>query len=56
MRLLHTAAKTTARFDDPNLVSDAGLVSAVRLAENVGLEELGTEHVRVTAAVGANPG
>ena len=56
MRLLHTAAKTTARFDDPNLVSHAGLVPAVRLAQNVGLEELVTEHLRVAAKVGANPG
>jgi hypothetical protein len=56
MRLLHTAAKTNATFDDPNLVSHAGLVPAVRLAENVGLEELVSEHVRVSAEVGANPG
>jgi hypothetical protein len=56
MRLLHTAAKTSARFDDPNLVSHAGLVPALRLAENVGLEDLVTEHVQVAAKVGANPG
>jgi hypothetical protein len=56
MRLLHTAAKTNATFDDPNLVSHAGLVPAVRLAENVGLEELVAEHVHLAAKVGANPG
>jgi hypothetical protein len=56
MRLLHTAAKTTATFDDPNLVSHAGLVPAIRLAQNVGLEELVTDYVRVAAKVGANPG
>jgi len=56
MRLLHTAAKTRARFDDPNLVSHAGLVPAVRLVENVGLEDLVAEHVQVAAEVGANPG
>lgn len=55
MRLLHTAAKTRATFDDPNLVSHAGLVPAVRLAENVGLEDLVAEHVHVAAKVGANP-
>jgi hypothetical protein len=44
MRLLHTAARTRATFDDPNLVSHAGLVPAVRLAENVGLEGLVAEH------------
>jgi Transposase DDE domain group 1 len=56
MRLLHTAAKTHAMFDDPNLVSHAGLVPAIRLAENVGLEDLVGEHVQVAAKVGANPG
>jgi hypothetical protein len=49
-------AKTAARFDDPNLVSHAGLVPAMRLAENIGLEELAAEHVSVNAPVGANPG
>ena len=56
MRLLHAAAKTGAQFDDPNLVSHAGLVPAIRLAENIGLEELVAHHVRVNAEVGANPG
>jgi hypothetical protein len=55
MRLLHTAARTRATFGDPNLVSHAGLVPAVRLAENVGLEGLVAEHVHVAAKVGANP-
>jgi Transposase DDE domain group 1 len=55
MRLLHTAAKTRARFDDSNLVSHAGLVPAVRLAENVGLHELVRQYVRVAAPGGANP-
>lgn len=56
MRLLHTAAKTHASFDDPNLVSHAGLVPAVRLAQNIGLEDLARQHVRVAAKVGANAG
>jgi hypothetical protein len=55
MRLLHSAARTRARFDDPNLVSHAGLVPAVRLATDVGLEGLVCEHVDVAAKVGANP-
>ena len=54
--MLHIAAKTRATFDDPNLVSHAGLVPAVRLVENVGLEDLVGEHVWVAAKVGANPG
>ncbi|MBV9139906.1 MAG: IS1380 family transposase, partial [Pseudonocardiales bacterium] len=44
------------RFDDPNLVSHAGLVPALRLVENVGLEDVVVEHVQVAAKVGANPG
>ena len=56
MRLLHAAAKTHAHFDDPNLVSHAGLVPAMRLAELVGLEKLAAEHVLVDAKVGANAG
>jgi hypothetical protein len=55
MRLLHTAATTHARFDDPNLVSHAGLIPAVRLAQTIGLEDLARQHVRVSAKVGANP-
>lgn len=55
MRLLHTAAKSRASFDDPNLVSQAGLVPAARLTENVGMEDLVAEHVPVAAKVGANP-
>jgi len=55
MRLLHTAVKTHARFDDPNLVSHAGLVPAVRLAQNIGLEDLARRHVRVAAKVGREP-
>jgi Transposase DDE domain group 1 len=54
MRLLHTAAKTSACFDDPNLVSHAGLVPAVRLVQNVGLEDLVKDHLTVAAKVGAN--
>jgi len=54
MRLLHTAAKTHARFDDPNLVSLAGLIPALRLAQDIGLEDLARQHVRVAAKVGAN--
>lgn len=56
MRLLHTAAKISARFDDPNLVWHAGLVPAVGLIENVGLQRLVAEHVQVAAKVGVNPG
>jgi hypothetical protein len=54
VQLLHAALKTSARFDDPNLVSRAGLVPAMRLAENVDLEGLVADRLRVSAEVGAN--
>jgi hypothetical protein len=54
MRLLHTAAKTSACFDDPNLIAHAGLVPAVRLVQNVGLEDLVDQHLTVAAKVGVN--
>ncbi len=46
MRLLHSAARTRAMFDDENLVSFAGLVPVMRLAEEVGLHELLADRVR----------
>ena len=46
MRLLHSLAKTHASFDDPNLVSHAGLVPVMALAERAGLGDLVAEHVR----------
>ena len=45
MRLLHGLAKTHASFDDPNLVSHAGLVPVMDLAERAGLGELVAEHI-----------
>jgi hypothetical protein len=38
MRLCHDPLKTSASFDDPNLVSRAGLVPVMSLAERAGLE------------------
>ncbi|EUA00066.1 hypothetical protein I546_6599 [Mycobacterium kansasii 732] len=40
MQLLHAAAKTHASFDDPNLVSHAGLVPVMRLASWWGWKSL----------------
>ncbi len=37
MRLLHGLAKIHATFDDPNLVSRAGLVPVMALAQRAGL-------------------
>ena len=51
MRLSHDPLKTSARFDDPNLVSRAGLVPVMGLAERAGLFALAREHVSVRRAV-----
>lgn len=54
MRLSHDLLKTSARFDDPNLVSRAGLVPVLGLAERAGLFALSREHVSVGGPCGAN--
>ncbi len=40
MQLKHAPAAVSAVFDDPNLVSAAGLVPVMRLAQAAGLGEL----------------
>jgi hypothetical protein len=55
VRLLHALAKTRAAFDDPNLVSHAGLVPLAALAERAGLHALAV-HVRPDGDCGANAG
>jgi Transposase DDE domain group 1 len=54
VRLLHELAKTHASFDDPNLVSRAGLVPVMALAQRAGLGGLVGEHVRVGRRCGVN--
>jgi hypothetical protein len=56
MRLSHTLATTSAAFDDPNLVSAAGLVPAMALAQRAGLADLADEHLSVPTDKGANAG
>jgi len=56
MRLSHDPPKISACFDDPNLVSRAGLVPVMGLAERAGLAALAREHVQITDACGANAG
>jgi DDE family transposase len=51
MRVSH---KVTAVFDDPNLISVAGLAPVMALAERAGLHELVAEHVTVPGSAGAN--
>ncbi|MGH4010557.1 MAG: IS1380 family transposase [Pseudonocardiaceae bacterium] len=55
MRLLHSASRTHASFDDPNLVSCAGLVPVMRLAGVCGLHTLVARLVRLGTSVGSNP-
>ena len=54
MRLSHDPGKTHASFDDPNLVSRAGLVPVMALAERAGLAALVREHVSVGGPCGVN--
>jgi hypothetical protein len=60
VRFSHTLARTSAVFDDPNLVSHGGLVPVVALAERAGLPELLAEPGRrvrgKSAAEGELPG
>jgi hypothetical protein len=54
VRLSHDLSKTYASFDDPNLVSRAGLVPVMALAELAGLADLVSEHVSVSGPCGVN--
>lgn len=56
MQLCHTSRATSAVFDDPNLVSSAGLVPALTLARSAGLQELAQQHLSVPTDKGANAG
>jgi hypothetical protein len=55
VRLLHDLSKIHATFDDPNLVSRAGLVPVMALAQRAGLGDLAGEHVRPGGRCGVNP-
>src|SRR5215216_1233213 len=56
MQLCHTPGATSAVFDDPNLVSSAGLVPVVALARSAGLQDLADQHLSVPTDKGANAG
>jgi hypothetical protein len=56
MQLCHTSRATSAVFDDPSLVSSAGLVPALSLARSAGLQELAKQHLTVPSDKGANAG
>jgi hypothetical protein len=54
--LLHAVSRVDAVFDEPNVVSSAGLVPVMRLAAGVGLAGLVADRLRVAGSVGSNPG
>ena len=54
VRLLHELAKIDVTFDDPHLVSRAGLVPVMALAQRAGLDSLVEEHVRISRPCGVN--
>lgn len=56
MELSHTRPVSSAVFDDPNLVSCAGLVPMAALAQKCGLARLAEEHLTVPTDKGSNAG
>ena len=56
MQPSHTPSAVSISFDDPNLVSDAGLLPIVKLAQAAGLQALGDQHLSVPTDKGANAG
>jgi hypothetical protein len=56
MQLSHTRPVVSAVFDEPNLVSSAGLVPVMALARKARLRELADERLTVPTDKGANPG
>jgi len=56
MQLSHTLRAGSAVFDDPNLVSAAGLVPVMKLADRAGLASLAAHHLSVPTDKGAHAG
>src|SRR3954452_24906737 len=56
MQLSHIRPVVSATFDEPNLVSAAGLVPLMALADKAGLRELAQERLSVPTDKGANAG
>jgi hypothetical protein len=56
MQLSHKDAATSAVFDEPNLMSAAGLVPVLRLARSAGLHQLADQQLSVPSDKGANAG
>jgi hypothetical protein len=56
MQLSHRLSRTSVAFDDPNLVSSAGLVPVMALSQQAGLTRLADERLSVASDKGANAG
>src|SRR5207302_4252133 len=56
MRSLHTAGSVRATFDAPHLVSHAGLVPLMRLAQHTGLNRLADNLLTLGTTAGSNAG
>lgn len=56
MKVSHTPAATSVTFDDPNLVSAAGLVPILTLVNRADLHALIDKHLSVATDKGANAG
>src|SRR4051794_41952554 len=56
MQLSHIRPVVSATFDEPNLVSAAGLVPLMALADKAGLRGLAQERLSVPTDKGANAG
>jgi hypothetical protein len=56
VQLSHRLTSASAQFDDPNLVSSAGLLPSLALADAAGLRELADQHLSVPTDKGANAG
>ncbi len=56
MQFKHAPAAVSVSFDDPNLVSAAGLVPIMKLAEKAGLRRLAERWLSVPTDKGANAG
>jgi hypothetical protein len=56
MRLCHTFSASSVRFDEPSLVSCAGLVPVLALADRAELARLADERLTVAGDKGANAG
>jgi hypothetical protein len=56
MQVSHSVRALSASFDDPNLVSAAGLVPILKIAEKAGLHRLADQWLSVPTDKGANAG